>query len=143
MNDFDDFALNELPSVYNRNSSVSESVAQTYFPNASCRDNNNSSKISQENIGKIIDVANSIVDIKRMKVQSDAVLAKLKEDRLTLLAEAEAYAKKKNADTNDMVQRFALIRDMMKDFYAANTGSMTSEDFRIVITEIVKQMNSK
>ena len=62
------------------------------------------------------------------------------EDRKTLLAEAEAYAIRKNADTNDVVQKMAIIRGMMQDFYAQSNQQISGEDFRIIITEIVEQM---
>lgn len=94
----------------------------------------------RENFGRILDITQSMVDIKRMKVQSDAVLKKMAEDRRMLVAEAEAYAKKKNADTKSVVDRMNVVRLMMKDFYDANSGSITSEDFRIIITETINQM---
>ena len=93
-----------------------------------------------DNFGDILSLANDLVEIKKMKVQSDAILAKMKEDRETLIAEAEAYAKKKNADTSSVVERMKIIQEMMKDFYQHNNSSMTGEDFSRVISEIVTQM---
>lgn len=93
-----------------------------------------------DNFGDILSLANDLVEIKKMKVQSEAVLAKMKEDRETLIAEAEAYAKKKNADTSSVVERMKIIQEMMKDFYQHNNSSMSGEDFSKVISEIVTQM---
>lgn len=136
MNNYDDFEMIELPA--NRGDSSLPAKDQV---NKS--QNVATSKIVSDNLPKIIDLASSIVEIEKMKVASEAVLAKMREDRLSLLAEAEAYAKKKNADTSDIVARFTLVRDMMRDFYAANTGSMTSEDFQKVISSIIEQMGKK
>lgn len=136
MNNYDDFEMIELPA--NRGDSSLPGKDQV---NKS--QNVATSKIVSDNLPKIIDLASSIVEIEKMKVASEAVLAKMREDRLSLLAEAEAYAQKKNADTSDIVARFTLVRDMMRDFYAANTGSMTSEDFQKVISSIIEQMGKK
>lgn len=93
-----------------------------------------------DNFDSIIKLASDLVEIKKMKVQSEAILKKMAEDRKTLLAEAEAYAIRKNADTNDVVQKMAIIRGMMQDFYAQSNQQISGEDFRIIITEIVEQM---
>lgn len=93
-----------------------------------------------DNFGNILNLANDIVEIKKMSVQSEAIIAKMKEERAILLAEAEAYAKRKNADTTSIVEKMKVIQAMMKDFYQFNNSNMTSEDFSMVITEIVTQM---
>ena len=66
----------------------------------------------------------------------------LKAKNESLLAEAERYAKIKVVDTNDVIQKMTLVREMLKDFYAQSNQQITGEDFRIIITEIVKQMGS-
>lgn len=93
-----------------------------------------------DNFGNILQLASSIVEIKRMEVASKAVLDKLREDRKMLLAEAEAYALKKRVDTNDVVQKMQVIRMMMQDFYAQNNSKISSEDFTKIITSVVDQM---
>ena len=93
-----------------------------------------------DNFGNILNLANDIVEIKKMSVQSEAIIAKMKEERAILLAEAEAYAKRKNTDTTSIVEKMKVIQAMMKDFYQFNNSNMTSEDFSKVITEIVTQM---
>ncbi len=93
-----------------------------------------------QNFGKILELAGGLVEIKKMKVASDAVLAKMEADRKQLLAEAEAYVEKKNADTKSVVERMNVIRLMMQDFYQQSNQQITGEDFRIIITSIVDQM---
>ena len=139
MNNYDDFEVIELPAKQ-ADSSIAKTVSNSPMKNSK-RDT--ALNVLNDNLPRMIDLASNIVEIQKMKVASEAVLAKMKEDRLSLIAEAEAYAKKKNADTSDIVARFTLVRDMMRDFYAANTGSMTSEDFQKVITSIIEQMGKK
>lgn len=107
------------------------------------KDYNKSEKITNavaDNLGNIINLANNLVEIQRMKVQSDAILEKMKEDRENLIAEAESYAKRKNADTSSVVERMRVIQDMMKDFYQYNNSNMTGEEFSKVISDIITQM---
>lgn len=92
------------------------------------------------NFSSILSLANDIVEIKRMSIQSQAIISKMNEDRKNLLAEAEAYANRKNADTNSIIKKMRVIQEMMKDFYQHNNSNMTGEDFSKVITEIVTQM---
>ena len=93
-----------------------------------------------QNFGKILDLAGSIIEIKKMKVVSDALLAKMEADRKQLLAEAEAYVVKKDADTRSVVERMNVIRHMMQDFYQQSNQHISSEDFRQIITSLVEQM---
>lgn len=93
-----------------------------------------------QNFGKILELAGSVIEIKKMKVASQAVLAKMEADRKQLLAEAEAYVEKKNADTKSIVDQMNVIRLMMQDFYQQSNQQITGEDFRQIITSIVDQM---
>ncbi len=93
-----------------------------------------------QNFGKILELAGGLVEIKKMKVASEAVLAKMEEDRKQLLAEAEAYVLKKNADTKSVIEPMNIIRMMMQDFYQQSNRQITSEDFKQIITSIVDQM---
>lgn len=97
-----------------------------------------------DNLGNIIKLTRDIVDIQRMKVQSEAVLAKMEADRKMLLAEAESYAIKKNADTKNVIDRMKLIQELLRDFYTYNQGSttgITSEDFTRIISVILSEMD--
>lgn len=105
--------------------------------------NTTSNKITDiltDNFGNILNLANDIIEMKKMKVQSEAIISKIREERESLLAEAEAYAKRKNADTSSIIEKMKIIQSMIRDFYQFNNSSMTSEDFSKVITEIVTQM---
>lgn len=92
------------------------------------------------NFDNILNLAGSIVEIKKMKVASEACLKKMAEDRKRLMDEAQAYAIKKRADTNSVVDRMNVIRSMMQDFYAHNQGNLSGDDFCKIITEVVNQM---
>lgn len=93
-----------------------------------------------DNFELILNLASDIIEIKKMNVQSQAILDKMKEDRKKILAEAEAYALKKNAETNSIVSKMEMIRLMMKDFYENNNSNLTGEEFSNVITTIISQM---
>lgn len=96
--------------------------------------------IVSNNFDSIMNLAGSIVEIKKMKVASEACLKKMAEDRKALETEAQAYAIKKRADTSSVVDRMNVIRSMMQDFYAHNQGNLSGDDFCKIITEVVNQM---
>lgn len=94
-----------------------------------------------DNMGRIIDIAKDIVDIQRMRVQSEAVLAKMAEDRRMLTAEAEAYVLKKNADTKAVVDRMKIVQELLRDFYAYNqvsTSGLSGEEFTKIISDVIQ-----
>jgi hypothetical protein len=93
-----------------------------------------------DNFGTILDIVKDVVDIKKMQVQSELVLAKMAEDRKMLLAEAEVYVMKKNTDTKNVVDRMKMIRMLLRDFYVYNhnnTAGLSGEDFSKIITELL------
>lgn len=92
------------------------------------------------NFENILNLAGSIVEIRKMKVASEACLAKMAEDRKRIIDEAQAYAVKKRADTSSVVDRMNVIRSMMQDFYAHSHGNLSGDDFCKIITEVVNQM---
>ena len=96
--------------------------------------------ILSDNFDTILKLAGDVVEIKKMKVASDACLAKMEQDRKMLLDEAYAYAMKKKADTSSVVERMNVIRLMMQDFYAHSNGNLSGDDFCKIITEVVNQM---
>lgn len=93
-----------------------------------------------DNFEQILKLAGDIIEIKRMKVASEACLKKMAEDRKRIVDEAQAYAVKKRADTNSVVDRMNVIRSMMQDFYAHSQGNLSGDDFCKIITEVVNQM---
>lgn len=91
-----------------------------------------------DNFNHIIDLVANIVEIGRMKVQSDAVIKQMEETRKQLLAEAKAYAIKKSADTDEAVRKMQVLRDMMRDFYQYNNNArLSGEDFSRIISEVI------
>lgn len=94
-----------------------------------------------DNFGQILDLASNIVEIEKMKVQSEAVLKQMEESRKNLLAEAAAYAIKKNADTDSIIQKMQMVRAMMHDFYQYNNdANLSGEDFSRIISSIVNEI---
>ena len=92
------------------------------------------------NFDKILDLAGRIVEIQITKKTSEARLKEMAEYRKQILDEAQAYAIKKRADTNSVVDRMNVIRSMMQEFYAHSQGNLSGDDFCNIITEVVNQM---
>lgn len=94
-----------------------------------------------QNFDKILMLASSIVDIEKMKMQSEAIILKMQEDRKMLLAETEAYVRKMNADTASIVEPMKIVREMLRDFYQYNNNAnLTGEDFSKIISSVVSEM---
>jgi alanyl-tRNA synthetase len=90
-----------------------------------------------DNMGNIIALAEDILEIKKMRVQSEALLEKMKEDRARLRDEAEAYVKTKNADTKQIIDKMQMARELLNDFYKQkNTSGVTAEEFSTIIKSI-------
>lgn len=93
-----------------------------------------------QNFGRILDLAGGIVEIQRMKVASDAVLAKMKADIELLRAEAEKYVDMMNASTRSAVDRMNVIRLMMQDYNQQSSPNIKSEDFKDIITKTIEEL---
>ena len=90
-----------------------------------------------DNMGNIISIAKDIVDIQRMRVQSEVLLEKMEKDKAILIAEADAYVKRKNADTKQIIGKMQIARELLKDFYEQkNTSGVTVEEFSALIKVI-------
>lgn len=116
------------------------STAPTVTKNGNITKGDKAMDMLSKNFDNILNLAGSIVEIQKMKVASEACLRKMVEDRKRLMDEAQAYAIKKRADTNSVVDRMNVIRSMMQDFYAHNQGNLSGDDFCKIITEVVNQM---
>lgn len=93
-----------------------------------------------QNFGKILDLAGGLLEIKKMKVASEAVLAKMEADRKILLAETEKYVLMKNAATKSAVDRMNVIRLMMQDYNQQSSPNIKSEDFKDIITKTIEEL---
>lgn len=83
-----------------------------------------------DNFPRILSLAEGIAEIKKMQVQSEAVLKQMDKQRENLLAEAEAYVRKKNADTNDVVEKMKVVSDMMNNYYRySGNANISGNDF--------------
>ena len=90
--------------------------------------------ILSNNFENILNIAENIVEIEKMKIVSEACLKKMAEDRKRILDEAQAYAIRKRADTTSVIDRLNIIRSIMQDFYIHSQGNLYSDDFRRIIT---------
>ncbi|KUO74922.1 MAG: hypothetical protein APF81_08190 [Desulfosporosinus sp. BRH_c37] len=109
----------------------------------SASQNNKLADALEDNMGSIIEIAKNIVDIQKMKVQSEAILAKMAEDRKMLLTEAEVYVMRKNVDTKSVVDRMRIIQDLLRDFYSynqTNATGLSGEEFTKIISDVLATM---
>ena len=121
-------------------------------PNSRSRDivgrGNNSSGVDQiagaiaENFDRIVDIAATVVEIQKMQVQADACINMLREQRLMLETETEAYVKRINADTNATVSKAEAISRMMNDYYIHGHDRLSGEDFSRIISDILDHMGT-
>ena len=112
----------------------------TFIGNRNITKGDKAMDMLSNNFENILNLAGSIVEIKKMKVASEAYLKKMAEDRKRIVDEAQAYVLKKRADTNSVVDKMNVIRSMMQDFYAHSQGNLSGDDFCKIITEVVNQM---
>lgn len=107
----------------------------------SIKNNSLIEKSIADNLSQILNIASDIVEIEKIKVKSEAVIKAMTENRKNLLAEAEAYVKKINAETDRSIQKMQIIRDLMRDFYQYNNNAnLSGEDFSRIISSIVSEM---
>jgi len=93
-----------------------------------------------DNMGRILDIAASVVEIEKMKTMTADYVKKLEEQRRLLTAEADAYVKKLNADTDKTVRKIDAIEKLMKDYYLHGTGKLPAEEFSRIISEIIDKI---
>lgn len=91
-----------------------------------------------DNFPNILELAGSLAEMMKMKVQSEAVLAKMEADRQMLIAETDAYCRKKEKDTEQYLGKLEVIRQMMSDYNRyGKSGGLSEEAFCSIITQII------
>ena len=95
-----------------------------------------------DNFDRILDVATTVVEIQRMQVQADACVALLREQRLMLEQETEAYVKKLNAETDATVNKVEVIRRMMHDYESSANSKLTGDEFSKIISDVLDHMGN-
>lgn len=94
-----------------------------------------------DNFPQILSLVKDIIDLQKMRRQTDEELRMLEGKRAALLDEARAYVDKRHADTHNAVSRMNCIRDMLQDFYRSNErGGLTSEDFRLIVCYAIENL---
>ena len=91
------------------------------------------------NFSKILEIACQCIEIQKIQVLSEKQLKELRENRELLAAEAEAYVKKKDADTNTFVEKAEKIRLLLADYYKYNgSEKLPSGDFIKVLEKVLE-----
>lgn len=93
-----------------------------------------------DNFGRILDVASSITEIEKMKVQANVYVAQLREQRMMLEEETRAYVAKVEAETDRTIQKVEVIRRMMQDYYRFGQNKLSGSEFSKIISDVLDQM---
>lgn len=93
-----------------------------------------------DNFGRIMDIAATIAEIQKMEVQVNGAISMLREKRLMLEQETEAYVKKLNTETDATIKKVELIRRMMCDYYNAGQSKLSGEEFSKIISDVLEHM---
>lgn len=121
-----------------RNKSVDKTSEKTVIPEVL---NSRAVDVVADNFDKIVELASSIVEIKKMKVQSDAVIRQMEVTKETLLAEAEAYAIRVKSDTDKTVKKMEVVSNMMQQFYEHDkSNKLSGEEFSKIIIEVINKL---
>ena len=118
----------------------SPTVYQGDVIDSPCLSSQNNSRIGgviADNFPKILDIVSEIGEIVKIKEQSDAVRVQMEEARKNLLAEAEAYAKKKKADTDSVIEQIQKISDIISGI-SNGKANLSGEVISQVISLISK-----
>ena len=93
-----------------------------------------------DNMDKIFNIASDIVEIGKMRERTNESVKIMEEQRKYLLSEAQAYVERKNADTNSIVSKMNIIREMTQDFYKCTNTNITADDFNKIISSVIMEM---
>lgn len=99
--------------------------------------------ILADNAGRMLDLAMEIVDIKRMQLQTDAYVGILRERTRAMREEADAYVKRLGAETDSVVRKVEIIRNMMMDYYKEGNTNLSGEVFAEIMEVIISGMELK
>ncbi|MEI0447723.1 hypothetical protein R4J03_11790 [Brachyspira intermedia] len=95
-----------------------------------------------DNFNTILQIASDIVSIQKMKAQSEAIIRELDAKGDYLIKEAQAYVAKKEAETNQVIEKMEVIRMMMNDFYKAENPKITGEQFSNIIIQFIDKIKN-
>ncbi len=93
-----------------------------------------------ENFSRILDAADAIIEIEKMKVQADVYINELREKRLMLEAGTRDYVAKVEARTDQTVRKAEVIRLMMQDYYRFGQDRLSGAAFSEIISDVLDRM---
>lgn len=94
-----------------------------------------------DNFDKILDLASDIVDIQKMKVQSDAVINQMREQRERLKEETNDYVNRVKAETDKTVSHMEIVSKMMQDYYnCGGNNKLPAEEFSKIIIQVINKL---
>lgn len=113
-------------------------------PSTTTNDTHPLTQAVADNFPKILDIATQCVDILKIREMSEAQIKELREKRESLVVEADAYVKKKNADTDSFKTRGETIRLLLEDYYKyGGTEKLPAEDFIKILEKTLNLQNGE
>lgn len=94
-----------------------------------------------DNLPRIINLAEEVVEIKRMYANSDIYCQELREKRALLRAQTEAYVKIVEARNKVKINIVEVIRGMLNDYYRSGGTNLSEETFSKIVIEILHSID--
>ena len=88
----------------------------------------------------IVGLAESIMKLQEMKIQSETKVKLIEEERKKIKTEAKAYVEKMKAKNDGIVKKATIIREMMNDYYKTNNDSLSGDAFSRIIIEVINKL---
>ena len=89
---------------------------------------------------RIVGLAESIMKLQEMKIQSETKVKLIEEERKKIKTEAKAYVEKMKAKNDGIVKKATIIREMMNDYYKTNNDSLSGDAFSRIIIEVINKL---
>lgn len=91
-----------------------------------------------DNLPQMIELGKEIASIRKIKVMTDGEVKILEKKKQMLLADAEAYAIRKGADTKDAVTKMENTRKTLEMIFRNTDDRLSGEDLANVIKSVME-----
>ncbi len=90
-----------------------------------------------ENFDRVLDCARIVVESKALLAQADAYSAKVDADCRKLAQETKAYVDKLEAESKSKLAKGDLIRHLLQDYYKSGQAPLSSQDFSAIVSQVI------
>lgn len=96
-----------------------------------------------DSLPKMLDIAQTIVDIKKMQVEVDGKVQLLREQGELLQKEADAFVKKETAYRDSFRERASQVQNILRDLYLNLNHMNNSDEVKKVVIDTVNHSIEK